>query len=393
MTKTKNRSSKEYIIWQIAWILLFFAGKFFFRARVTGKENIPSGGAMLVIGNHGHVLDAVFISLALKRRVFFLANERLFKKKVIGKLLPYLAAVSKKKLEPDHSALRKLIRHANEGKCIGIFPEGKRSWDGRLLPFIPGIGKLILHLDIPVLIVLNKTSYLQSPQWAEYARWISIRQEIGQPLHFSKEITASEVEAVIREKMSFEPETNQVRGFSFAYGSALGLDTYLWACPECFSFNSLKPVGLLKRVIICTSCGCRWKVRLNNWLTGLNDKSPALHICHAMDKITGHFSKKLRNAGLSGIFLQNTSKHISISPDTGMIEGKGTITLYSNRISVSNGSQENILDFEFEGLTRLFVQEEKLHLLYKQYKINFKLPGKELLKWQFFIEQLHKKAN
>ncbi len=68
-------------------------------------------------------------------------------------------------------ALRYAAELASDGKCILIFPEGKRTDAGEILPFQPGVGMLAARLRIPVVPVrleglervLHKTAKFPTP--------------------------------------------------------------------------------------------------------------------------------------------------------------------------------------------------------------------------------------
>src|SRR6516164_4298540 len=80
-------------------------------------------------------------------------------------------------------ALRYAAELASDDKCILIFPEGKRTDAGEILPFQPGVGMLAARLRIPVVPVrldglervLHKTAKFPTPGRA--------RVKFGAPLH------------------------------------------------------------------------------------------------------------------------------------------------------------------------------------------------------------------
>jgi long-chain acyl-CoA synthetase len=80
-------------------------------------------------------------------------------------------------------AMRYAADLASDGNCILIFPEGKRTDAGEILPFQPGVGMLAARLRIPVVPVhiegfervLHKSSKFPTPG--------KVRVKFGPPLH------------------------------------------------------------------------------------------------------------------------------------------------------------------------------------------------------------------
>jgi 1-acyl-sn-glycerol-3-phosphate acyltransferase len=104
---------------------------------IRGRENIPAGGALLVISNHLHLLDPFLIALSFPRWVYFIAKEELFENPLLKPIIHWSGAVSAPRrggvADKKKTALRaeKILA---EGLTLCIFPEGKRSVNAGLLP-------------------------------------------------------------------------------------------------------------------------------------------------------------------------------------------------------------------------------------------------------------------
>lgn len=108
--------------------------------RVTGKENVPKEGAVILCSNHLSNWDPGFLILCLPRRVCFMAKAELFRFKPMGKLLSYLfGAFPVARGKGDTGALHMAEEVLERGEILGIFPEGTRSRDGRMLRFKSGV--------------------------------------------------------------------------------------------------------------------------------------------------------------------------------------------------------------------------------------------------------------
>ena len=53
--------------------------KIFFRMEITGQENIPDDGNLIIVANHKRVLDPVFMMASVRnRRIIPVAKKELF---------------------------------------------------------------------------------------------------------------------------------------------------------------------------------------------------------------------------------------------------------------------------------------------------------------------------
>ena len=99
---------------------------------VVGLENVPSGGPFITVSNHTHWLDPPLIMASLPCRVYPLAADKWRRRPVIGQLMASVGAIFVLRGEVDRRALRKAMEVLEEGKVLGIAPEGTRSKTGAL---------------------------------------------------------------------------------------------------------------------------------------------------------------------------------------------------------------------------------------------------------------------
>lgn len=109
-----------------------------FRLRVFGRENLPENGGVLIASNHQSYLDPVMATVGLKRQVNFMAREELFRLPGFGSFIRSLGAFPVKPGARDTVAIRQAVDKLRNGSTLLIFPEGTRSYDGSLLPLVPG---------------------------------------------------------------------------------------------------------------------------------------------------------------------------------------------------------------------------------------------------------------
>ena len=97
-----------------------------FPTKVTGVENIPAEGPVLLCCNHVSMVDPVFLACALKRRVTYLAKKELFGTKFTNWFFRSLGMVPVDRGASDIQAMRVCMDVLKQGGVLGIFPQGHR---------------------------------------------------------------------------------------------------------------------------------------------------------------------------------------------------------------------------------------------------------------------------
>jgi long-chain acyl-CoA synthetase len=70
-----------------------------------------------------------------------------------------------------------------KGKAICLFPEGGRTFDGKLLPFKKGVGILSRELDIPLVPILIEGTFDVLPRGSIWPKFKKINVTFGKPVH------------------------------------------------------------------------------------------------------------------------------------------------------------------------------------------------------------------
>ena len=101
--------------------------KIFYRVKYYGLENIPGEGGYLLCSNHVTGMDMLFLGVKIKRMVNWMAKAELFKIPVIGWLIRLLGAFPVERGKGDMRAARSTLDLLEQGKIVGIFPQGTRT--------------------------------------------------------------------------------------------------------------------------------------------------------------------------------------------------------------------------------------------------------------------------
>ena len=140
-----------------------------FRPKVTGLRNVPTNGAVIIASNHLSFSDSIFMPLVVPRNVTFLAKSEYFTSPGIAGFIKKLTFIALGQVPIDRSggkrseaALLTGLRLLKEGHCIGIYPEGTRSPDGRLYKGRTGIARLAIESGAPIIpVAMFNTAEIQ----------------------------------------------------------------------------------------------------------------------------------------------------------------------------------------------------------------------------------------
>ncbi len=121
-----------------------------FDLTVEGLERLPAG-PFLLAANHHNYLDGVVLGVAVPRPISFLVMPRVYHASPLHPAFHRrIGSIPLNLSRPDPGAIRRALRALDEGRIIGIFPEGPFSREGRLVPGQPGVAALALRAGVPV---------------------------------------------------------------------------------------------------------------------------------------------------------------------------------------------------------------------------------------------------
>ena len=98
-----------------------------FRVKVNGKENIPSEGGFILCSNHISNWDPPLLQVFIRRRIYYMAKEELFKAFGLGFILRRIKAIPVHRSGSDITSIKNAIKTVKNGDVLGIFPTGQRE--------------------------------------------------------------------------------------------------------------------------------------------------------------------------------------------------------------------------------------------------------------------------
>ena len=140
----------EYLLRFVSWGLSHFV----YRFRVSGEENIPTGGAAVLVCNHVSFVDAVLLMAASPRPIAFIMDHRIFRMPVLGWMFRLAKAIPIASQRENAVVYEQAFERARavlaDGELVCIFPEGAITRNGELGEFRGGVMKLLETHPVPV---------------------------------------------------------------------------------------------------------------------------------------------------------------------------------------------------------------------------------------------------
>jgi 1-acyl-sn-glycerol-3-phosphate acyltransferase len=167
-----------------------------FRPKVKGLRHVPGSGPVIIASNHLSFSDSIFMPLVVPRKVTFLAKSEYFTSPGPKGLLKKLTFIALGQVPVDRSGGRRSeaalitgLKVLAEGKCLGIYPEGTRSPDGRLYKGRTGIARLAIESGAPVIPVAMFNTEKIQPTGTVVPKVMRVEMIFGEPLYFEGDST------------------------------------------------------------------------------------------------------------------------------------------------------------------------------------------------------------
>jgi 1-acyl-sn-glycerol-3-phosphate acyltransferase len=163
------------------------------RPKTEGLEHILDSGPAILASNHLAVADSFYLPLVVNRRITFLAKSEYFTGTGLKGWFQrwfYTVAgqvpIDRSNADTAQAALDTAKRLLDDGKLMGMYPEGTRSPDGRLYKGKTGLARLALETGVPVIPVAMIGTDVVNPPGSTMWRFGRVTVRVGKPLDFSR---------------------------------------------------------------------------------------------------------------------------------------------------------------------------------------------------------------
>ena len=167
-----------------------------FRPKVKGLRHVPASGPVIIASNHLSFSDSIFMPLVVPRKVTFLAKSEYFTSPGVKGFIKKLTFIALGQVPVDRSGGRRSeaalitgLKVLAEGECLGIYPEGTRSPDGRLYKGRTGIARLAIESGAPVIPVAMFNTEKIQPTGKVIPNLHRVGMHFGKPMYFDGDST------------------------------------------------------------------------------------------------------------------------------------------------------------------------------------------------------------
>src|SRR3954447_24877703 len=169
--RTREKGVGKVVFWTTRAVL-GLAIQVYFSLERTGRKNIPKKGPVILAANHRSFLDPFLIGCCMRRPVYFMAKQELFKTRWQGWILNRLGAFPIRRGESDEESMATARGVLERGGALVIFPEGTRHRSGPLARPKRGVGRLALETGAPVVPIAILGSEHARRGWRVRPVWV-----------------------------------------------------------------------------------------------------------------------------------------------------------------------------------------------------------------------------
>ena len=362
-----------------------------FKLKIINKSNVPGNSPFFVVSSHRNYLDPFFISFALPFQVKHVCTFEMFRKPVTARILKWFGAIPKKRYKNDGYSTRQIIQAINEGYCVGIFPEGGRSWTGEMRSLKKESLKLVRRFhSVPILPVRVEGNYHAWPRWSDRVLKASVSIIFEQPVFLQGKETLEEIENLLvkRIRPRLQNESRSSCRNDFVHSK---FPVVLYRCPECRSHSALE--NSIPNTLVCRNCKTEFSISKHFDIRSAKNGAETKTIQQLYERI------KINEDDLNVTFNNDTeATHDSVlyqSVGKLFVERdlrfeellEGAIQLSPNFITAGNGNKG--WKFELAKIDAVTIESNCKLQVYSNaegqlYQLLF--PNESALKWQDFIE-------
>ncbi len=181
------RQLPELFLRFLVWILV----RVFYRLQVSGLNNVPEKGPVVLAANHVTYVDALILSAALARPIRFVMYYKFADLPLAGRILKRarVIPIASQRENPEllRRALDEIANALGNGEAVCIFPEGAVTKDGEMREFRKGIERIVERTSAPVvpLGLRGLWGSLFSRARRRFGFWTRIGVAVGTPIERS----------------------------------------------------------------------------------------------------------------------------------------------------------------------------------------------------------------
>lgn len=151
---------------------------------VTGLDKVDTSKPLVYAVNHASALDipVLYVNLPFQFRIVF--KKELLAYPIVGWHLKRSGQICINQQNPAGSigSIRSAVKSLKSGMPLVIFPEGGRSPDGKIMPFLPGAFFMAIKAQVDVVPVALVGTYEVLPMDTYHIKPRSLEMRVGKPI-------------------------------------------------------------------------------------------------------------------------------------------------------------------------------------------------------------------
>ena len=166
-------------IW--SWLIM---KTIFSPVKVSGLDQIDTSKPHIYAVNHASALDipVLYVYLPFPFRIAF--KKELLSYPVVGSHLKRSGQICIDQQNPSHSisSIRAALKGLQKGSPLVIFPEGGRTPDGEIKPFLPGAFFLAIKAQVDIVPIALVGTYELLPMNTYHIKCRPLEMRVGEPI-------------------------------------------------------------------------------------------------------------------------------------------------------------------------------------------------------------------
>ena len=185
--------------------------------RITGLEKIDTSRTYVYAVNHASALDIPVLYASLPFQFRIVHKKELLSYPVIGWHLKRSGQVCVDQQNPSHSVgqIKSAVRTLKKGMPLVIFPEGGRTADGHIQPFLAGAFFMAIKANVDIVPIALVGTYELLPMDTFDIRSRPLEMRVGDPIATSGlslrnlEILSARVQQAVQDLYDGTPQESQ----------------------------------------------------------------------------------------------------------------------------------------------------------------------------------------
>jgi len=171
----------------------------YLQGRIYGAEHVPRQGPLVVVSNHASDFDPPILSCCVGRPVAYMAKEELFQIPILKQAIQWYGAYPVSRGAADRSAIRSALKYLEAGWATGVFLEGTRTPNGRIIDPKRGAALLAAKAKAPLLPVSLWGTQRVLKKGSAVPRSVPITVRIGKVIAAPSSTDRDELQAVTQQ--------------------------------------------------------------------------------------------------------------------------------------------------------------------------------------------------